>query len=285
MFPEADPNQKEKRSECEFLYAAAKHYLSVAQECVVYVTYMCRFHDKARQPESHNLSNGKIANFHVPIIRLRSGRFFPKLRAQKRLNVPFIGKHIPVATHSTEHTLIAEPYVSALFSLARDAGAFDVVAQELGQIASMSALDATFRRMVADPTIPPATKASTVRNLLSGAKASDLTIRFVERVALNGRLAALPTMHRLFIAKLAEERGELHVHITSAKALSASQQKELSASLAKATGKTIVPNVTIDPSLIAGLVIHAGSRMLDYSLQGRLRQMALALQPSRFNRT
>jgi F-type H+-transporting ATPase subunit delta len=190
-----------------------------------------------------------------------------------------------VAAHSTEHTLIAEPYVSALFSLARDAGAFDVVAQELGQLASLTAMDATFRRMVADPTIPPATKANAVRSLLSSGKASDLTVRFVERVALNGRLAALPTMHRLFIEKLADERGELHVQITSAKALSAAQQKELSASLAKATGKTIVPNVTIDPSLIAGLVIHAGSRMLDYSLQGRLRQMALALQPSRFNRT
>jgi F-type H+-transporting ATPase subunit delta len=186
-----------------------------------------------------------------------------------------------VATHSTDDTLIAEPYVAALFDLARDAGAFDAVAQELGQLAELSASSAEYRRLIDDPTIPPATKAEAVSSILAAAKASDLTQRFMARVARNGRLGALPVMHRLFIEKLAEERGELHVQITSARALTLTQQKQLTESLAKATGKTVVPSVTVDDSLIAGLIIRAGSRMLDYSLQGKLRQMAMALQSSR----
>jgi F-type H+-transporting ATPase subunit delta len=187
-----------------------------------------------------------------------------------------------VASSSTAQTTVAEPYVAALFALAREANALDTIAQELAQLAELSGASAEFGRLIADPTIAPAAKAETVVGILKSAKASDLTQRFVERVALNGRLDALPVMSRLFNEKLAEERNELHVQITSAKTLSAAQQKQLADSLAKATGKTVVPNVTIDPSLIAGLVIRAGSRMLDYSLQGKLRQMALALQPSRF---
>lgn len=186
-----------------------------------------------------------------------------------------------MATHSTDDTLIAQPYVTALFDLARDAGALDVVAQELGQLAELSVTSQEFRCLVDDPTIPAATKAKTVSGILASAKASDLTQRFMARVALNGRLSVLGAMHRLFIEKLAEERGELHVQITSARALTAAQQKQLTESLAKSTGKTIVPSVTVDEALIAGLIIRAGSRMLDYSLQGKLRQMALALQPSR----
>lgn len=186
-----------------------------------------------------------------------------------------------MASHSTEHALIAEPYVTALFDLAREANALDTVAQELAQLAELSGASAEFARLTADPTISPTAKAEAVSAILKGAKASELTQRFMARVALGGRLEALPTMYRLFIEKLAGERGELHVQITSAKPLSLTQQKQLAESLAKSTGKTIVPSVTVDPSLIAGLVIRAGSRMIDYSLQGKLRQMALALQPSR----
>ena len=208
--------------------------------------------------------------------------FFLGCARKNRLNS--IGKYFRVASHSTELSLIAAPYVTALFALAKEADALDVAASELAQVAQWADTDASLRQMIANPTISASHKAQAMETLLSAAKASDLMVRFVRQVAHNGRLSALTSMHRLFVAQLAEERGELHVEISSAKALSASDQKALTVTLAAATGKTIIPSLRLDPSLIAGVVIRAGSRMLDYSLQGRLRQMALALQPNPLNR-
>lgn len=189
-----------------------------------------------------------------------------------------------MASHSTDQTQIAQPYATALFALAEENNALDLVAGELAQWAELAVSHAEFSALAANPTISSAQKAAIVADINKGAKASPLIQKLLHRLALNGRLATLPSLYRLYMEKLALARGELHVTITSAKDLSAAQQKALSASLAKATGKTIVPHLLVDPALLGGLVIRAGSRLLDYSLQGRLRQMALALQPNHLNR-
>jgi F-type H+-transporting ATPase subunit delta len=76
----------------------------------------------------------------------------------------------------------------------------------------------------------------------------------------------------------AEHRGEVSAEVTAAHALTAAQQAELKAALKSVAGKDVVINVTVDPSLLGGLVVKMGSRQIDTSLKTKLNSLKLALK-------
>ena len=68
----------------------------------------------------------------------------------------------------------------------------------------------------------------------------------------------------------ARHRGEVSAEVTSAHALTAAQQTELKAALKSVTGKDVAINVTVDPSILGGLIVKVGSRQIDTSLRTKL---------------
>ena len=97
-------------------------------------------------------------------------------------------------------------------------------------------------------------------------------------VAGNHRLFALPAIIDAFFALLTEKRGEINAEVTSAKALSSAQITSLAAALKKAVGQNVSINQTVDESIIGGLIIRVGSRMLDSSLHTKLQNLQLAMK-------
>ena len=97
-------------------------------------------------------------------------------------------------------------------------------------------------------------------------------------VANNRRLFAVPAMIKAFRKIAAEARGEIAAEVTSAHALSAAQEAELKATLKSVAGKDVAISVTIDPSLLGGLVVKIGSRQIDTSLKTKLASLKLALK-------
>lgn len=81
-----------------------------------------------------------------------------------------------------------------------------------------------------------------------------------------------------FRAALAERRGELPADVVSATELSKDQLDTLTASLNEATGKSVVVSAKVDPSLIGGLVVKVGSRMIDTSLKTKLNSLKIAMK-------
>ncbi|RUU63162.1 F0F1 ATP synthase subunit delta, partial [Mesorhizobium sp. M7A.T.Ca.TU.009.01.1.1] len=97
-------------------------------------------------------------------------------------------------------------------------------------------------------------------------------------VARNRRLFAIPGMIRAFRQISAEHRGETAAEVTSAHELTAAQQTELKAALKSVAGKDVAISVTVDPSLLGGLVVKMGSRQIDTSLKTKLNSLKLALK-------
>ena len=97
-------------------------------------------------------------------------------------------------------------------------------------------------------------------------------------MASNRRLFAVPGMIRRFRAIAARHRGEITAEVTSAHALTAAQETELKAALKGVTGKDVAINVTVDPSILGGLIVKVGSRQIDTSLRTKLSTLKLALK-------
>ena len=114
--------------------------------------------------------------------------------------------------------------------------------------------------------------------ILDKASAGELTRRFVMVVAHNRRLFALPGMIDAFLAELAHRRGEVTAQVVAAYDLSGTQKDALLTALRKALGSKVKMDLRIDRSLIGGLVIKVGSRMIDTSLRSKLQRLELAMK-------
>ena len=97
-------------------------------------------------------------------------------------------------------------------------------------------------------------------------------------VARNGRLFALTAIIDAFLAELARRRGEVPARVSVARPLNAEQEVAVIEILRKMGGQKVIMDVEIDPTLIGGVVIRVGSRMIDSSLKSKLQRMQLAMK-------
>ena len=97
-------------------------------------------------------------------------------------------------------------------------------------------------------------------------------------VAENRRLFALVDMIDAYLAELARRRGEVTATVTSATALSEAQTASVTDALRRAVGGKVAVELRTDPSLIGGLVVKVGSRMIDSSLKSKLQRLQLVMK-------
>ena len=169
-------------------------------------------------------------------------------------------------------------YAAALLDLAEEGKVLDAVEDDLHNIKAMIAGCDDLSRLLRSPVLSRENQRKALAAVLDKAKIGDLTKRFVAVVAGNHRLFALPAIIDAFFALLTEKRGEINAEVTSAKALSSAQITSLAAALKKAVGQNVSINQTVDESIIGGLIIRVGSRMLDSSLHTKLQNLQLAMK-------
>lgn len=166
--------------------------------------------------------------------------------------------------------LVARRYAKALLEIGAKAGTLDQLQKELDLLGAMVAQSADLQRLLASPMALPKKKAEVMEAILKQAGASTTMQRFVKVVAEGGRLAILPILAEVFHDLVDEKNGVVVAKVTSAQALSDSQQSALKASLAARTGKTVRLALAQDASLLGGLKVQVGSTVFDASLRGRL---------------
>ncbi len=76
----------------------------------------------------------------------------------------------------------------------------------------------------------------------------------------------------------AKRRGEVTVHVSSARPLTAEQSAALADTLKKTVGQKINIESKVEPDLIGGLVVRVGSRMVDTSIRTQLQKLRRALR-------
>ena len=205
------------------------------------------------------------------ISRLR-GRGVVKKRAFGRKGV------LGVAGEVDTSSGVAGRYATALFELALEEQALEQVAVDLTRF--NEALDAfeDLTRLVKSPVFSAEEQGKALAAILEKLKIEGLTRNFLLLVAKNRRLFTAPDMIRAFRAMLARHRGEMSASVTAAAKLTEGQITALKQALKAALGKDVMLDEPVDPSLLGGLVVKVGSRMIDTSLRTRLNSLKVAMK-------
>ena len=183
-----------------------------------------------------------------------------------------------MASEATGVTLLAERYAAALFEIADERRSLDEVAADLRQLRSMLAASADFGRLIRSPVLSRAVQGRAVAALAETAGLSRLTCDFLAVVARNRRLFAVPAMIEAYLARLAARRGEITAEVTVAQPLSEAQLAALGEQLRRSAGRRVAVDVRVDARLIGGIVVKLGSRLVDASLENRLRRLQAAMK-------
>ena len=173
---------------------------------------------------------------------------------------------------------VAERYAGSLYELASDTKSVDAVEADLKAFSGLIADSADLKRLIESPAFSADDQFNAISALVEKAKAGPLVGNFLKLVARNRRLFALPAMITAFSRIAAEKRGEVTAEVVSAAALTAAQEKQLASTLKEIAGKDVTVSVTVDPSLLGGLVVRLGSRQIDTSLRTKLNSLKLALK-------
>lgn len=189
-----------------------------------------------------------------------------------------IGELERVAGEDRSVSGLAGRYVAALFELADEQKALDQVAGDLTALKALIDESADLQRLMRSPLYGRDQQVKAMDAVLAKAGVSALTRKFVLVVAQNRRLFSLPGMIDGFLAELARRRGEVTAHVTVARPLSDAQRAHLEETLKGSVGGKVRIETKIDESLIGGLIVQVGSRMVDGSLKTKLQKLQNAMK-------
>jgi F-type H+-transporting ATPase subunit delta len=176
---------------------------------------------------------------------------------------------------------VAGRYASALFELARDAGQIDAVAADLDAFDRLIAESPDLARLVRTPAFTAEQQAGAIAAIVAKAGMSGLSANFLKLVAANRRLFALPDMVRAFRLLVQSHKGIVRAEVRLAEKPSDAVLDEIKASLRDVAQADVDVDLRIDPSLIGGIVVKMGSRMVDASLRTKLNAIRLAMREAR----
>ena len=176
---------------------------------------------------------------------------------------------------------MAGRYATALFELALESKAVEPVQSDLNAFDALVAANPDLSRLVRSPVFSAEEQAKALIAILEKAGIKGIAANFLRVVAVNRRLFAAREIIRGFNALVARHRGEVTAQVTVAQALNDARLGEIRDTLRAVTGKDVQVDVTVDPSIIGGLKVKVGSRMVDASLRTKLNSIKFAMKEAR----
>ena len=175
-----------------------------------------------------------------------------------------------VSESSSISTGIAARYGSAVFELAKDGKALDALERDIDTLESALADSEDFRALIHSPIYSRDEQARAIAALADKMGLSDTIANTMKLMSSKRRMFVLPHLMAVLRDLISEEKGEIIADVQAARALSDDQQATLAETLKASTGKDVKMNVTVDESLIGGLIVRVGSEMIDTSVRSKL---------------
>ena len=172
-------------------------------------------------------------------------------------------------------SVVARPYGLAAFKQAREEGNVEEWSDML-QLLVLIMQDPTMRGLIANPKVNDQKLAELIIDV-GGDGLSQSGRNLVRVMAENERLAEVAGVAAVFEQERDRTESRSHVDVTSAFALTDKQQASIAESMSKRLDTEVSVSVTVDKSLIGGVVIRAGDTVIDASLRGRLSQLGQSL--------
>jgi ATP synthase F1 delta subunit len=145
------------------------------------------------------------------------------------------------------------------------------VSEELGDFAAAVRDVPELRAVLRNPQLEPRTKVSVLDEIVGDA--DPLVRNFLRLVAEKGRSGQIEEIAREFDRLMAVEERRLSVELTTARELSDNEARELLRQIEEASGRKVEATRRVDPKLIGGFVLQAGSMRVDASVRGRLQSL------------
>ncbi len=169
-------------------------------------------------------------------------------------------------------------YALAIFDLAVETKALQAVETDFADLRTMLAESDDFAVLVTSPVIASDDQVKGISAVAAKAGFSDLTSKFLGVLAANRRLTSLKSIMDAFDRLAADHRGEVNASVISAKALTKTQITSLEKNLKTAIGQDVAIDQIVDETLLGGLKVKVGSRMIDSSLKTKLDNLAIAMK-------
>lgn len=176
---------------------------------------------------------------------------------------------------------MAGRYATALFELALEEKQLDKVKADLDAFDKLISEYAELDRLVRSPVFSSDEQTKALGAVLDKAGISGIPANFLKVIASNRRLFAARDIIKAFRKLVAAHKGEVTAEVTVAETLKDEHLNSLKAALKGVTGKDVDLNVKVDPSIIGGLVVKLGSRMVDSSLRTKLNSIKFAMKEAR----
>jgi F-type H+-transporting ATPase subunit delta len=169
-------------------------------------------------------------------------------------------------------------YARALFDAAKEQNRVRDVHEELGDFADAAAQVPELRALLENPEIDPRAKQAALGELLAGGQ--ELVRNFLLLLVEKGRAGEVDEIRRELDALVAADERRLEVELTTAYELSDGDAKEILAQIERQAGRTVEATRRVDPRLIGGFVLQAGSLRVDASVRGRLERLRQEIKRS-----
>jgi F-type H+-transporting ATPase subunit delta len=170
-------------------------------------------------------------------------------------------------------------YARALFEAAKERGRLAQVREEFGDF--VAAIDAVpeLDALLRNPQLDPRAKAQALEDVLGGA--DELVRNFLLLTVEKNRAGQLREIQREFERLMAAEERRLSVEVTTAYELSDDDAKQIVGQIEQASGRPVDATRSVDPDLIGGIILQAGSLRVDASVRSRLERLRRELTTAR----
>jgi F-type H+-transporting ATPase subunit delta len=172
---------------------------------------------------------------------------------------------------------VAVPYAEAFLDLAKSTNTLKEATNDINIVSQFLANSSDLKKFLGNPLITKDAKKKVVKDIL-GEQISESTLKFILLLVNRGRIGVLEQVAQKFLELSFKQESIEIAKITSSIQLSASQQKEIAEKLKTITGaKQIKLALKVDPELIGGFTIEVGSKMIDTSIRGQLKEISRVL--------
>ena len=173
---------------------------------------------------------------------------------------------------------LAQPYAEALLDI--NADSLDKVIMDLNSLSTVLSESVDLRKALSNPLLSATVKKEIVKSVFAGSVNNSI-IKFLMVLCDRGRISYLDAIIEKAL-ELAYKKSSIEIaYVASSTEITASQEENLTAKLKSMTGaRQIKLKLSVDSSLIGGFVAQLGSKVIDNSVKGQLRQMSAYLGAS-----
>ena len=195
--------------------------------------------------------------------------------------VPHVGPEngrVDVSEPASISSGIAARYATAIFEISKENKTLAKLEANMADLSAMLSESADLRDVIASPVISRGEQSNAIAAIAKKAAFIPVVQKGLALMAEKRRLFVLPQLVEQLQAMIADEKGEVTAEVTSAKALTKAQSEKLAKTLTTQFGKEVNINATVDESLIGGLVVKVGSKMIDTSIRSKLSSLQNAMK-------